>query len=88
VFGSSAGFSSPLEVEDLDGSIGFVINGELADDQAGGSVSAAGDINGDGIGDLIIGAPVADPNGIRSGRAYVVFGREALFVDRFEGVID
>lgn len=35
-----------------------------------------GDINGDGIGDLVVTAPRADSNGQRSGRVYVFFGSE------------
>jgi hypothetical protein len=35
---------------------GFVINGEVAGDQSGYSVSSAGDVNGDGLDDLIVGA--------------------------------
>lgn len=33
-----------------------------------------GDVNGDGFGDVIVGAYVADPNGERSGSSYVIFG--------------
>jgi len=55
---------------------GFVIHGESAGDTAGYSVSSAGDVNGDGLEDLIIGAPGADPNGVQAaGKAYVVFGK-------------
>lgn len=39
------------------------------------SLSTAGDVNGDGYDDLILGAEYASPNGNRSGAAYVVFGR-------------
>jgi hypothetical protein len=35
---------------------GFVINGEVAGDYSGHSVSNAGDVNGDGLDDLIVGA--------------------------------
>jgi hypothetical protein len=35
---------------------GFVINGEAAHDYSGWSVSSAGDVNGDGLDDLIVGA--------------------------------
>ncbi len=43
-------------------------------DFSGRSVSGAGDVNGDGFDDLIIGAWSADPNGYGSGESYVVFG--------------
>jgi len=41
---------------------------------SGWSVSAAGDVNGDGVDDLIVGAILASP----AGESYVVFGRGAL----------
>ena len=84
VFGSGTGFTSPVELSSLDGSNGVVLNGEAAGDNAGFSVSAAGDVNGDGIGDLIIGADSADPNGSNSGRSYVVFGSGTGLTSPFE----
>ncbi|MDB9524581.1 cadherin domain-containing protein [Oscillatoria sp. CS-180] len=79
VFGRASGFEAALELSDLDGSNGFVINGIAANDSSGVSVSSAGDINGDGVADLIIGAPFASPNGNYSGESYVVFGRAGGF---------
>ena len=75
VFGTDAGFDAVFELSSIDGSNGFVLTGIDADDTSGDSVSGAGDFNGDGIDDLIIGAYQADPNGSRSGESYVVFGR-------------
>ncbi|MBE7381225.1 MAG: FG-GAP repeat protein [Leptolyngbya sp. SIO1E4] len=80
VFGSNQGFSDSLELSDLDGNNGFALNGIDGSDFSGGSVSAAGDINGDGIDDLIIGARFADPNGnSAAGESYVVFGSDQGF---------
>ena len=84
VFGSSTGFSSTLELSALDGSNGFALNGVAEFDRSGRSVSGAGDIDGDGIDDLIIGADGADPNGSSSGQSYVVFGSSTGFSGTLE----
>ncbi|MBD3886394.1 FG-GAP repeat protein [Phormidium tenue FACHB-886] len=55
---------------------GFVIQGEAGGDNAGFSVSGAGDVNGDGLADLIIGAPNASSSSKgQAGKSYVVFGK-------------
>lgn len=65
-----------LKLSDVANGIGgFALDGEAALDSSGSSVSSAGDINGDGLADLVVGAPNADPNGQSSGRSYVVFGK-------------
>jgi Ca2+-binding RTX toxin-like protein len=79
VFGSNSGFGASLNLLTLNGSNGFAINGIAASDRSGWSVSSAGDVNGDGFDDLIIGAYLADPNGTNSGQSYVVFGSNSGF---------
>ncbi len=79
VFGASGGFTSSLALSALNGGNGFRLDGVCATDRAGTSVAAAGDINGDGFADLIVGAAQADPNGANSGSSYVVFGKSTAF---------
>ena len=66
---------------------GFLITGANADDQAS-QARRAGDVNGDGLDDIIVGASGADNNGrSSSGSAYVVFGKastEPVELARFD----
>jgi hypothetical protein len=58
------------------GSGGFVINGKdtSSQGQSGRAVSSAGDVNGDGLDDLVIGAFGSDP--VETGKVFVVFGKK------------
>jgi Ca2+-binding RTX toxin-like protein len=79
--GTNMGGDGTLNLSALDGSNGFVINGFVAEDRSGSSIQGLGDINGDGIDDVIISNapyndPYAEPRNI-SGASYVVFGSPA-----------
>ena len=79
IFGRTT--TEPVKLSDVDhGSGGFVMYGEgVSYDRSGWSVASAGDINGDGLADVLIGAPNAHSEpydaGYYGGRAYVVFGK-------------
>lgn len=80
IFGATSGLPTTLDLAALDGSNGFVLEGGAADDAAGNSVSGGGDIDGDGLADLIIGAPGASPGGrLVAGQAHVLFGSDSGF---------
>ena len=70
IFGSSAGFDRTLDVASLDGSNGFVVETSATD------IKRAGDVNGDGLPDFIVGNANATPNSLTgAGASYVIFGR-------------
>ena len=70
-----------FNLSDLNGSNGFTINGIGALDNAGWSVSDLGDINDDGIDDIIIGANNANSS---YGQSYVIYGSRDGFSSTFE----
>lgn len=74
IYGSDAGFERTLDVADLDGSNGFQFASGTTD------LKRAGDVNGDGIADFIVGNGNASPNGLDgAGVSYVLFGRDTDF---------
>ena len=72
-FGRAGCFTAGVELGALDGSDGFVLEGIDANDRSGYSVSTAGDVNGDGYADMLIGAYGADSY---AGETYLIFGRD------------
>ena len=68
-----------VKLEDVERGLGngFAIYGEsIRYDYSGNSVASLGDINGDGLSDVILGAPGADAYDFyQGGRSYVVFGK-------------
>ena len=92
IYGTDS-YAATIELSSLgsgDGSDGFVITGIATDDDSGLSVSAAGDVNGDSIDDLVIGAPQGHGNniGAKPGEGYVVFGKNASEDGNFSAVFN
>jgi len=81
VFGGvGAGASGEIDLASIDGTNGFVVKGPQAGSMSGWKVSRAGDINGDGLNDLIIGDAYAHPGEqiLLGGQGWVVFGAPDL----------
>lgn len=66
--------TAAIDLSTLSAQQGFFVQRDAAGDFTGRSVSSAGDVNGDGIDDLIIGAPQGDNAGDNAGEAYVIYG--------------
>ncbi|MCC3498852.1 MAG: FG-GAP repeat protein [Microcoleus sp. PH2017_15_JOR_U_A] len=83
IFGTQK-FPASVNLSQLNGENGFTLNGTDAEGFSGGTVSSAGDINGDGIKDFIIGAFGATVNGQNNaGKTYIVFGTNQGFPANF-----
>lgn len=73
IFGQTA-FSPTLSLAALDGNNGFRMDGIAIGDQAGWVVGGWGDLNGNGVTDIVIGAPEATHgNETNAGESYVIF---------------
>lgn len=89
IFGSGLTASNgEIDLATLTPDKGVVIEGIDSSDQSGASVSYAGDVDDDGLDDIIIGARFAYPGGIGSaGESYVIYGEMLLQVKADDGLV-
>jgi hypothetical protein len=83
VFVALGGASDEFDVESFaSGENGLKIVGAQTNDHFGAAIGAAGDVNGDGFGDFLIGAPGVDTSvGDDVGAVYMIFGRTGPYTD-------
>ena len=69
----------------LDGSVLRAHEGAAAWDFYGSALASAGDVDADGLRELLIGAPFSDENGFNSGSAYLMSGADGSLLRSFHG---
>ncbi|MCV6586058.1 MAG: hypothetical protein OIF47_11035 [Marinibacterium sp.] len=82
-------FDVGLDPSSVDGTNGFVLKGIDRGDQAGAAVSSAGDVDGDGVDDILIAAlyEIVDEQRL-PGDTYVVYGSTLNEMDQADGTVD
>jgi hypothetical protein len=70
---ASGGPSGTLSADEAD----LILIGESAEDRAGAALTDAGDVDGDGLDDLLVGAWGNDTAGLNAGAAYLLLGANA-----------
>jgi hypothetical protein len=78
IYGKKTGLTDIDLAEGLSKTRGFRVLGDFGGDGVGSAVSKAGDINKDGVDDIIIGAPGVNAN---AGIAYVIYGKKKGLAD-------
>ena len=75
VFGGQSALTGTIDLASIGTSIeGFKLGGEVAGDESGESIAAAGDVNDDGYDDILIGASTNDDENPNGGAGYLIFG--------------
>jgi len=72
VFGTEDTFNSEFDLNSLDGENGFIVEGVEEGERRGGANAGVGDINGDGIDDVVIGSTSSNKDMI------VIYGRTSF----------
>ena len=76
VIASAPGAGKAYVYSGKDGHTLLTFSAEKTSDNFGQHVSGAGDVNGDGYADVIVGAPGNNAGGEKAGRAYVYSGKD------------
>ena len=86
IYGSRTGIGAGgiLNLGDIEDH-GVLIRGESSGDRSGFSVSGAGDVNGDGHADILIGAPGANAG---AGETYLIYGKDEVSIPDIKSLGD
>lgn len=83
LYGQAMGFPDVVDLASLNGNNGFAIIGEESNNDGFGrlgiDLSAAGDLNDDGVDDLVVAAPYMDEDAFNTGSVYVLYGQNTGF---------
>ena len=86
-FGSGPSYGIVAVYSGLNAAPILQLRGEVVGDRFGYSVANAGDVNGDGLSDILVGAPRADPNNsVDAGTVYLYSGKDGQLLRRFDGL--
>ena len=72
-------------VSGASGAVLSVLQGAEVGSEYGHAVSAAGDLDGDGTADLVVGAPGHDGAGVERGAAFLVSGADGTVIEQVDG---
>jgi hypothetical protein len=77
LYGTTKRLKRTIELPD----VAARLEGEEPDDRPGFGMAGAGDLDGDGVDDLVVGADLEDTGGTNAGAIYVFYGRKAHLTD-------
>jgi len=84
-FRAGGGAGQVLVYDGADGTVRYALSGQTAGDYLGRALAAAGDVDADGLPDLVVGIPGATAGGTGAGRVRVLRGSDGLSLHIFDG---
>lgn len=84
-FAAAASTGAVIVFDGADGAFLYAVSGQTQGDAFGRALAGAGDVDGDGRPDLVVGAPGADVAGTNAGRIRILRGTDGLVLRTLEG---